>query len=271
MNRKEIMVPDNMVHLSLQEQLDLGKKMAEGDTSAREKLVLCCVPLVKSFMQTPLCKHFSSREDMFQDGILGTLEAVGNYDYKKNVMFTTFAFHYIHKRILKGIIAQAPVKISDRDFFDSVLLNATVDTFSAAHHVPPTDEQLSKLTSIPVNKVKMLQARNVNNMVVSLNDTIPGYNILALPDEDVCFVVEKVLKESAQKRIIAEALACLSDGEREIVIRRLMCKDKKPTLKQLADSQNICIAAVAKREKSAIKKLLAYFISHNVGFDDLVY
>lgn len=269
MNTHKIIASDT--NLSLQEQLELGKRASEGDAAAREKLVMSCVPLVKSFMKTPLCRHFSSGDDMFQDGMLGTVEAVDKYDYKKNIMFTTFAFYYILKRIKSGIIARSPVKVSERDFFDSVLLNSTVDTFISTHYVSPTDEQLSSLTGLSLKTIHRLQSRNVSTMVVSLNDVDAMGNSLILPEEDVCLVVERMLKESAQKQIIAEALNCLSDAEREIVLRRIMCKDPKATLKELAESQDVCITTIFNRESTAVKKLLAYFISHNVGFEDLVY
>ncbi len=255
-------------NLSLQEQVELGKKMSEGDASAREKLVLCCVPLVKSFTKTLLSKNFSTPDDIFQDGMLGTLEAVDLYDYRKNVMFTTFAYAYIYKRILKGIVAQLPVRLSSDDYFHSILLKSTVETFTATHLVPPTDEQLAALTKIPLKSIKLLQSRNITDMVVSLSAT--GDNLLSLPREDVGLVVERILTESARKQVIADALDCLTESEREIVERRLMCKHNKETFKQLAERQGVCVQAVAKREKAATRKLLAYFIKHNIDFEDLV-
>lgn len=267
MKTQQIMV--STANLSLQEQVELGRRMSEGDKSAREQLVLCCVPLVKFFTKTLLCTTFSSFDDMFQDGMLGTLEAVDKYDYTKDIMFTTFAYYYIHKRIMCGIVAQTPVKISDEDYFNSILLNSTVETFKAAHQVPPTDEQLSALTNIPLKTVKLLQSRNIADLVISLNTS--GENMLSLPREDVCLVVERVLTESAQKQVVADALECLTDDEREIVLQRtMMRKPKKATLQQLADLQGVHIATVAKREKAAMRKLLAYFMKHKIDFDDLV-
>lgn len=254
--------------LSLQEQVELGKKMSEGDASAREKLVLCCVPLVKAFTGTLLSKNFSNGDDIFQDGMLGVLDAVDLYDYRKNVMFTTFAYSYIHKKITQGIVAQLPLRLSRDDYFKSILLKSTIETFTATHHVPPTDEQLAALTNIPLKSIKLLQSRNITDVVVSLSS--PGDNLLNLPREDVALVVERILTESARKQVIADALECLTDDEREIVERRLMCRGKKETLKHLAERQGVCIPAVAKREKAAIRKLLAYFMKHEIDFEDLV-
>ena len=143
-------------NLSLQEQVELGKKMSEGDKAAREKLVLCCVPLAKSFAGSSLSRNFSSAEDIFQDGMLGALAAIERYDYRKNVKFTTFAYSYMHKYIIQGIVAQLPLRLSRDDFFKSILLKSTIETYTATHHVPPTDEQLAALTKIPLKSIKLL-------------------------------------------------------------------------------------------------------------------
>lgn len=255
-------------NLSLQEQVELGKKMSEGDKAAREKLILCCVPLAKSFAGSSLSKNFSSGEDIFQDAMLGALAAVDLYDYRKNVKFTTFAYSYMHKYITQGIVAQLPLRLSEDDYFYSILLKSTIETFIDAHHVPPTDEQLAALTKIPLKTIKLLRSRDITDMVVSLS--APGSSLLSLPQEDVGMMVERILTESARKQIIADALECLTDDEREIVTSRLMRKRNKMTLQQLAERQGVQKSAIANREKAAVRKLLAYFMKHHIDFEDLV-
>ena len=253
---------------SRQEQMELGKKMTEGDMAAREKLIMCCVPVVKRFSKSVLSKYFANEDDVFQDGMLGAMEAIDSYDYTRNTKFTTFAYTFIHKSILRGVIAQLPVKVSSDDFFNSALLRSTVDTFIATNHVPPTDEQLVALTNIPLKSVKLLQSRNINDMVVSLS--APGENLLNVPREDVGMMVERILTESARKQLIADALECLTDDEKEIVQLRMMRKTNKVPLRELAEQRGVTPQAIAKREKLIARKLLSYFIKHNVDFEDWV-
>ena len=266
MSVREIHIPDVM--LSLEEQVELGKRMANGDSAAREKLVLSCVPLVKSFWKTPLCQCYSLADEVFQDGMMGVLEVVDKYDYTRNVKFTTFAFIYIHKNILKGIIKRAPLKISDEDFFHSALLRSTIDTFCAAHQFPPTNEQLSKLTAIPLKDVEFLLRRNINKMSISLEKNPDLRSDIILPEHDVTLAVEKTLRHSFQKKLIADALYSLNENEREIIQKRFLYKDRKTTLRELSIAQNISIEMVRKREEAALKKLFAFFIEHNVSFED---
>lgn len=254
--------------LSLDEQLELGRRMSGGDNNAREKLVLSCVPLVKSFYKTSMCRYFSCYDDVFQDGMLGVLEAVDSYDYKRKTMFTTFAYIYIHKRITKGIISRAPLKISDSDFFNSLLLRSTIDSFYAAYQVPPTPEQLVGLTNIPKDTVDLLLNRSIINP--TLFDNNSTQEELFLPKTDTSLAIEKTLKKLSQEKIIKEALEILTPAEKEIVEQRYLYKVYKTPLKELAALQNISMVAVSKREKTAIKKLFAFFVKNNITLDDVI-
>lgn len=268
MNTQKINVSNT--RLDLQNQLELGKRMSSGDAKAREELVLSCVPIVKSFAGSPLCQQFSSYDDAFQDGMIGVLEATESYDYTKNVMFTTYAYKYIHKRIFEGIMKQASVKISRRDFFNTLLLNSTISTFQAAYQVSPTNEQLVTLTSLPLNDIIFYQKQNFTKMTCSIDSDDFDESLLCVPADDMFFVVNRALKMAEQRNILDKALEVLTAEEREIVKRRFFYTDHKATFKEIAESQNITTDGVAKREKCALKKLLAYFVANNISFNDLV-
>lgn len=266
MSVNDIRIQDT--RLSLEEQLELGRRTAEGDKAAREKLVLSCVPLVKSFYKTPLCRYFSCYDDVFQDGMTGALEAVDSYNYKKQTAFTTFAYVYIHKRILKGIISRAPLKISDKDFFNTILLHSTVDSFYTAYMVFPTTEQLANLTGIPKNNVQLLLKRNIFG--TTLTEDSATQEKLCLPREDTNLIIEKTLKKFLQEKIIEEALDTLTPFEKEIIQHRFLYKDCKTSLQELASAHNVSTVAIHKREKAAIKKLFAFFVKKNIAFDDVI-
>lgn len=255
--------------LSLDEQLELGKRMTEyGDQAAREKLVLSCIPLVKSFYKTPLCHYFSCYDDVFQDGMTGVLEAVDLYDYTRKTSFITFAYIYIHKRIVKGVIARAPLKISDQDFFNSILLRSTSDSFYAAHQVSPTTEQLSKLTNISESNVELLLRRSIVNPYLFKSNDVQEE--LVLPKTDTNLTVEKTLKKLLQEKIIEEALDTLGDAEKDIIQQRYLYTDRKVPLKELADKYNISMPAICKKEKAAIKKLFTFFVGKNISLEDVI-
>lgn len=242
--------------------------MSLGDVKAREQLVLCCVPLVRMLSSTPICHKFSNREDSFQDGMLGVLEAVDKYDYTKNAMFTTYAYKYIYKRILNGVVSRTPLKMCDKDFFNTLLINSTIESFKKTHQIPPTYEQLAQLTSISQKDIKLLLNRNIQNVAVSLDDGC--FVSLPASDSDVYATVEKILKQGFREKTLKEAINVLTAEEKDIICERFLYKNGKTTLKELAARQHISINAVEKREKSALKKMSAYFAKHHISFDDMV-
>ncbi len=262
-----INIPDVQVNFSLEAQLELGEKKKNGDAKAREQLILSCVPLVKTMAKTPLCERFSSYDDAFQDGMLAVLKVVDSYDYTKGVKFTTFVYQYIHQGILRGILKQTPNKISEKDFFNSILINSTIESFRKAYYVYPTDEQLSKLTSIPISKIVSLRKQTLQNRSISFTDAI---NANLLPVGDIPAIVDNALKQTSQKRVINAALETLTAEEREIIEKRYLYAETKTTMRELSESQGVRFQTVAKREKTALKKLLLYFVENNITFNDLV-
>lgn len=255
--------------LSLDEQLELGKRMTEyGDQAAREKLVLSCIPLVKSFYKTPLCHYFFCYDDVFQDGMTGVLEAVDLFDYKRNVSFITFAYIYIHKRILKGVISRAPLKISDQDFFNTILLRSTIDSFYAAHQVSPTNEQLSQLTNISESNIELLLRRNIVNPYLFQSRDVQEEPIL--PKADTNLTIEKTLKKLLQEKVIEEALSALNPIETDIIQQRYLYKERKTPLKELAEKYDVSMPAICKKEKAAIKKLFTFFVAKNINLEDVI-
>lgn len=269
MDAQKIIIPDSYTNLSLEAQVELGEKASYGDNSAREKLILCCVPLVKNMANSTFCRCYYSFDDAFQDGMIGALKAVDLYDYTRQVKFTTFAFQYIHQSIVRGVVKHTPVKVSERDFFNSILLSSTSESFQKTYQVLPTDEQLSKLTSIPLKDIALLRKRKLNNMLVSLDDEATDP---LLPVGDFSHIVDKILKESTsrQRRVIGEALKTLSENEREIIEKRYLYTEVKATMRELAKTQNVSHQMIAKREKVALKKLLLYFAENNIKFDDIM-
>ncbi len=268
MNLNQIVISET--YFSLEEQVELGRKASNGDTKAREKLILACVPIVKSFVNTVLCHRYSTFDDALQDGMLGVLMAVDKYDYRKNVKFTTYAFKYIHKMIYKGIIERVPLKITKTDFFNALLIASTIKSFQVTYMVPPTCEQLSQLTGIPIEDIELYLKRDINNMVTSLDENYIALKAQSLITSDDYSAAEAPLKQFEQRKIIEEALNTLSDDEKEIIVKRYLSGDNKTSLKELAARQNIYIATASKREQSALKKLFAFFVERHISFDDLV-
>lgn len=271
MKTEELRIP--RTGLTQQDQIELGKRMSTmGDVQAREALILNCIPMVKSVVQRYLPDfnsnyHSLNYDDMFQDGMLGVIDAVDKYDYTKNTSFISYAYYFVTKRIILSIKKQSPFKVHQRDYEASKLIKSTVKSFYSTFQKNPTDEQISNLTSIPLKKVSYIRKHDYNTMVVYINDYIE--NSISNPRDDFPELIEKSLSNEFNKKILLKALMILDDNEKEIILKRYLSNPKCSFL-DLASSQEVSTTTIVRREHNALNKLLKYFVSNHIVFSDLI-
>jgi len=89
--------------LTEKEELDCIQKVKDGDLQARQKLISHNLPLVVN-IALKYCKGELPLLDRIQEGNLGLMRAVSEFDIEKQCRFTTYATPWIHCYIRKALV-----------------------------------------------------------------------------------------------------------------------------------------------------------------------
>src|SRR3954447_11282950 len=105
--------------LSAAEEVELAKRIEEGDEEAKERMINSNLRLVVS-----LAKRYQGQDlpllDLIQEGILGLIRAAEKFDWRRGYKFSTYATFWIRQAIQRGIANKArtiriPVHIGQRE------------------------------------------------------------------------------------------------------------------------------------------------------------
>ena len=94
----------------------LWLRLADGDVSAREELIVSYRPLVFWIARKIYVSDDNLRQDIVQEGMLALIKAVDSFDPQKQCRFTTYAYHKIHGAVinlLERSEKRAPIPVPD--------------------------------------------------------------------------------------------------------------------------------------------------------------
>ena len=252
MNNKVEICGINTAELPLMKEAEktaLLKRIREGDSAARDRLVCGNLRLVLSVIQ-----RFSNRgenpDDLFQVGCIGLIKAIDNFDPSHNVCFSTYAVPMIIGEVRRHLRDNSAVRVS-RSIRDTAYrsLRAKEELITALGREPSVTELAEKM-QIPREDIVIAMEAIVDPLSFSEpiyndgGDAILVMDQISSPlDNDENWIEEIMLKDAISK---------LSERERLILSLRFM---KGKTQTEVASEIGISQAQVSRLEKNALSEI----------------
>ena len=244
------------IRSSVEEEVELARRIKKGDRKALEKLTKANLRFVVS-----VAKQYQNQglslPDLINEGNIGLLKAAEKFDETRGFKFISYAVWWIRQSILQAIAEQSRVVRLPLNQVGSVnKINRILNQFEQENERRPSIDEIADKTDIPHDKIE--DALKVNTHQVSVDAPVSDSDSTSMidfmqsdsePETDSELVMESLREE------IAAALNVLNERERNVIEAFYGINQPERTMDEIGKRYGLTRERVRQIREKAIRKL----------------
>ena len=244
--------------LSREQEVELAKRIAQDDESARDELIQANLRLVVS-VAMKYQGHNVPLEDLIQEGNIGLMRAASKFDYRKGFKFSTYAIWWIRQAIMRTLdncsrsIRLPSYVVAKASKFDSAYADLSQEL-----HREPTIEELSEVLELTEKQIEDLLILNSGtvSLELPLNDERNATTLSDLIEDPQVNPEAGPIADLVTGDLVDTLLSKLKAREREVIKMRYGLDDgEEKTLREIGEKMEVTRERIRQLEIEAISRI----------------